>query len=88
MLAQSTYGREEKQQRLEMVRTLYRQILERGDCLDLHSLAVSGRDLLDAGMQPGAEVGECLQKMLIDVVGTPEHNNREFLMKHYCRVSV
>lgn len=86
MLAQSTYERDEKQQKLERIRELYRQILERGDCLDLRSLAVSGGDLLAAGMQPGSAVGECLQEMLMDVIAQPQHNDKDYLLRRYCRV--
>lgn len=83
MLAQSTYEREDKQNKLARIRELYEGILERGDCLDLGSLAVKGEDLLAAGMQPGVRIGECLRKMLEDVVAVPEHNEKAYLLERY-----
>jgi tRNA nucleotidyltransferase (CCA-adding enzyme) len=65
------------------VRRLYEQILEAGDCLSLRDLAVSGDDLIAAGMQPGKELGRVLQDMLRDVVDVPAHNDRDYLLQRY-----
>lgn len=82
-LAQSTYRREEKLAELEKIRRMYEKILENGDCLSLKGLAVSGNDLIAAGMKEGREVGRILGVMLEDVVSTPEHNTREYLLDRY-----
>ena len=34
-----------------------------------------------AGMQPGKEIGEVLNKMLADVLEEPSHNEKEYLMR-------
>ena len=83
MLAQSSYKREEKQKELEDVRKVYRQILDDKDCLSLKELAVTGRDLIDAGMKPGKELGAILQKLFEYVLDNPEKNTKEDLLFYY-----
>ena len=83
LYAQSMYQRQEKVEEMAEVRRLYEQILEAGDCLSLRDLAVSGDDLIAAGMQPGKELGRVLQDMLRDVVDVPAHNDRDYLLQRY-----
>ena len=49
MLAQSEYRREEKQERLNRVKASYEKILEEQQCVSLKTLAVTGKDLIEAG---------------------------------------
>ena len=49
LLAQSTYKREDKLARLSGVTETYQGILKRGECTSLKMLAVSGKDLINAG---------------------------------------
>ena len=81
MLAQSDYKREEKKKELEDVRRVYKQILEAKDCLSLKELAVTGKDLIDAGMKPGKELGETLQNLFEYVLEHPEKNHKEELLQ-------
>lgn len=62
-------------------RRLTEEIRERGDCLDLKHLAVSGQDLIEAGVKPGKEMGELLQQLLETVLECPQKNERETLLK-------
>lgn len=48
----------ERMDAVEMVRSLARQIRERGDCIRLKTLAVTGKDLIQAGIQPGPALGK------------------------------
>ncbi|MCM1088785.1 MAG: CCA tRNA nucleotidyltransferase [Muribaculaceae bacterium] len=80
IMAQSLYEREEKLQKLNQVKEIYEQIMKREECLSLKDLAVSGRDLIAAGMEPGKEVGECLHKLLDIVLEYPEYNQKEYLL--------
>ncbi len=57
-----------------------RRILSRGDCISLKTLAVTGRDLMDAGMKPGREMGRILETLLDKVLDEPELNTREKLL--------
>lgn len=79
-LAQSMFMREEKLQRLQDIRDLYKEIKRDNECMSLKSLAVNGADLITAGVKPGPGMGEILQKMLEDVIEEPSHNDREYLM--------
>ncbi len=82
-LAQSDYQRTEKLERLEQLRSLYTGILEKKQCLNIKDLAVKGRDLMDAGISPGPEMGKILEAMLKDVLDEPEHNDKQYLLEHF-----
>ena len=87
MLSQSTFHREEKQQILDTVSSMYSQIIARGDCLSLRDLAVNGSDLIALGVKPGREVGAILAKMLEEVLNNPEHNDKEYLVKRFANIT-
>ena len=53
---------------------------ERGEPMSIPELAVSGRDLLDCGVAPGARVGEVLSELLAAVLANPDFNTRENLL--------
>jgi tRNA nucleotidyltransferase (CCA-adding enzyme) len=50
------------------------------DPLTVKDLAVTGDDLLAAGVRPGPEVGETLQRLLADVLEDPTRNTRDRLL--------
>ena len=81
--AQSDFRFQEKMDYLKEVRLLYGKILEERDCLSLKDLAVNGKDLIEAGMKPGKEIGQVLAAMFSDVIEYPEHNDKEYLMEKY-----
>ena len=83
MMAQSNYKREEKQKELEDIRKVYQQILDNRDCLSLKDLAVTGRDLMEAGMKPGKELGMVLQNLFNYVLENPEKNTKEDLILYF-----
>ncbi len=64
----------------EKIKDLTRLIRERGDCLSLRELAVSGNDLLKAGVKPGKNMGGILDAMLAQVIEDPSRNTKEFLL--------
>lgn len=82
--AQSAYRRAEKRQKVEALRKIYEEIRRDRDCVSLKTLAVTGNDLLAAGMKPGPQIGAVLRQMLDDVLGDPSHNRKEYLMNRYC----
>ena len=53
---------------------------EKGEPMAISDLAVSGRDLLDCGVAPGARVGEVLSELLASVLANPDFNTRENLL--------
>lgn len=80
LAAQSDYQRAEKQEWLEQLRSLYEEIEREGDCLTIKDLAVNGRDLIQAGITPGPQLGLALQQLLEIVLEDPEKNTREYLL--------
>ncbi len=50
------------------------------DPLTVKDLAVKGADLLAAGVRPGPEVGETLERLLADVLEDPTRNTRDYLL--------
>ena len=80
LAAQSDYQRTEKREWLERLRGLYEEIEREGDCLTIKDLAVNGRDLIQAGITPGPQLGLALQQLLEIVLEDPEKNTREYLL--------
>lgn len=61
-------------------------ILQRGDCLTLKELMVTGRDLMELGVPAGKRIGEILEKLLCEVLDNPAMNTKDtlcFLAKKY-----
>ena len=81
MLSQSQFRRKEKEERLEKVGECYRYILDSDQCVTLKDLAVTGSDLIAAGMKPGKELGAVLQMLLDKVLENPELNKKEILLQ-------
>jgi tRNA nucleotidyltransferase (CCA-adding enzyme) len=64
------------------IRTLSAGIRTRGDCLDLKHLAMTGQDLIAAGIKPGRALGDVLNRLLDLVLDDPEKNKKEVLLEH------
>lgn len=82
ILAQNPSMQKEKLEALTKLEVLYQQILEEKNCLSLKDLAVSGTDLIEAGLKPGPQIGEVLKKLLEQVIENPEYNTKEYLLSH------
>ncbi len=85
MRAQSDYRREEKEERLARLRELYEEITDRRECVSLKELAVTGHDLIEAGVRPGPEMGRILNGFLELVVEEPSRNTKEYLLSRLPR---
>lgn len=77
---QSEYKRAEKLHNLALWREYYDKVRAQEQCVSLRTLAVNGRDLIAAGMEPGPRIGETLHRLLDDVIENPEHNEKEYLL--------
>ena len=55
--------------------------MEEQQCLTLKELTVTGRDLMEQGMQPGKELGVMLNYLLEHVLENPEQNQKEILLE-------
>lgn len=81
ILAQNPKTHEKKLAKLEETKSLYREICASHQCLTLKELAVSGRDLMEAGFEKGKQLGEILEFLLGEVLEEPSLNEKETLLK-------
>lgn len=79
-MAQSVYHQKEKLEWLDRLGEIYEEILRKKECVSIKDLAVSGKDLIQAGMKPGKEIGETLNRFLEIVLEDPEKNTKEYLL--------
>ena len=70
----------ERMDAVEMVRSLAKQIRERSDCIRLKTLAVTGKDLIQAGIQPGPALGKTLHLLFEKVLENPAWNEKARLL--------
>ncbi len=80
IMAQSPYRQAEKLEKVNRWQQLYEEMREKKQCVSLKELAVTGADLIAAGIAPGKEIGELLQMLLERVLEEPETNTREQLL--------
>ena len=73
--------RPETDEELSRIQELTDRIRERGDCVSLKTLALTGRDLIELGMEPGPALGEALESLLGIVLEHPEKNQKEALVQ-------
>lgn len=86
LLFESAYyqvtGDSEKEEKITLERKLLKSFIKDNVCLTQKQLAVTGRDLIDAGVEPGKKMGELLLECLNMVLDKPEKNNRADLMEY------
>lgn len=71
------------------VRRMYdicNMIFERGDCVSLKNLAITGRELIAMGVPAGRQMGEILNSLLMLVLDNPQLNDREQLSKETLKI--
>ena len=66
---------------LANVKKEYNDIIEKGDCISLKALAVNGKDLMEAGLARGEQVGEALKRLLYVVLENNDLNRKEILLE-------
>lgn len=67
--------------KLDEIKAKAEQILAERQCLTLKDLAVDGRDVIAAGIEPGPKVGRVLEGLLERVLKDEILNERETLLK-------
>ncbi|MBR6309474.1 MAG: CCA tRNA nucleotidyltransferase [Lachnospiraceae bacterium] len=80
IMAQSFYNREEKLEDLEALKQAYLKVKKSGDCVNIKDLAVTGSDVIKAGVSAGPQVGAILKALLEEVLDDPSKNNKEYLL--------
>lgn len=78
-LGQSDYQRQEKLQYICDYENMYKQVLEKKQCISKKDLAINGRDLIDMGMETGKQLGKVLDELFEMVLEDPQLNTREKL---------
>ncbi len=79
--AQSDYQRVEKLAKIDALKAAYNEIIDKGECVSLKSLAVSGKDLIDMGFTSGPNLGKVLNELLEVVLDDPLKNTKEQLLE-------
>lgn len=77
----------ETMEQLAHIALLTEEIRRDGDCTSLKMLAVTGRDVIQAGVKPGKDVGVVLAWLLEQVLECPEQNTREYLLSQVRKFS-
>lgn len=77
---QSTYKLEDKLKLLGELREAYENVVNNNECVSLKTLAVTGKDIIEAGVEKGPKVGEVLSTLLEEVLDDPAKNNKEYLL--------
>lgn len=70
----------EREKTVDSVKKVVDRIRERGDCISLKTMAVTGQDLIRSGIKPGPELGRILAEMFERVLRDPDCNEKETLM--------
>lgn len=81
LMSQSPSIVEEELALLERTKELYETIIHEKHCVTLKELAVTGEDLIKAGVPQGKEIGEKLQILLDLVLKDHNANQKEHLLK-------
>lgn len=81
MAGQSDYKKMEKLMAIDDMDAMYEKVNEEQQCISISELAVDGKALIEAGMEPGRELGAMLKALLELVLDDPKLNTREQLLK-------
>ena len=81
-LAHSPFGRDPAIANVDKWEALLAAVLAEKPCLSLHSLAISGDDLVSLGMAPGPRMGQLLNDILEQVADGTLENDRAALLAY------
>ena len=68
-----------KRKHLETIGRFYHEIIERGDCLSIKDLDITGNDLMEYGLK-GPQIGQMLEELLKVVIENPKINEKSTLI--------
>ena len=80
LLAQSDYKREYKLNGVLNAQLQLEEILRQNDCFSLKQLALNGRDLINAGITDGRQIGKILYFLLDEVIDEKLANEKNALL--------
>lgn len=64
---------------LTVLKRMYDEIIERGDCICVRDLDITGNDLMELGYE-GRQIGQKLEELLSVVIENPKMNDKETLV--------
>ena len=59
---------------------MYDEIVSAGDCLSVKDMAITGKDLISEGFEPGKTLGEIINYLFDLVLNDPSLNDYETLL--------
>ncbi len=80
LLFQTIFSEKSYLDTLKMVEGYAEEIIRDGDCIHLKDMAVTGKELIEAGRKPGPKIGKVLDILFEEVIKNPEHNQKDYLM--------
>ncbi len=80
VLAQNPDTWEDKLTNITKAETLFYEVQEKKECINLKMLAINGQDLIGLGLQPGKKIGDILNKLLECVLEKSEYNEKKILI--------
>jgi tRNA nucleotidyltransferase (CCA-adding enzyme) len=80
LLFQTIFSEKSYLDTLKMVEGYAEEIIRDGDCIRLKDMAVTGKELIEAGRKPGPKIGKVLDILFEEVIKNPEHNQKDYLM--------
>jgi tRNA nucleotidyltransferase (CCA-adding enzyme) len=80
ILSQSTYKRAEKLAEIDMFERRYNEIISRHDPLSIGDLEISGKDIMELGVNKGPVIGRILSGLLSMAIKDPSVNTHDKLL--------
>ena len=68
-----------RRKHLLIIEHMYKDILERGDCISIKDLDITGNDLMEYGLK-GPQIGKTLNELLQIVIENPKLNEKATLI--------
>lgn len=81
IMGQSEYLKTEKLAYVDEFEQIYRDILEKQQCVTKKDMLITGKDLIAMGMTPGKQMGEILDTLFEMILENPEMNDRDRLLQ-------
>lgn len=71
----------DKLELLKKKEVVYREVIQRGDCFEVKTLAINGRDLIEAGIPQGPSLGAVLERLVEKVIDDQSLNTKDRLLE-------
>ena len=82
--AQNPQKLEKKLELIKLQETIKEEVIRKNECYNKAMLAITGKDLMDSGIERGPIIGKLLEQALNHAIQKPDENKKEILIA-YCR---